>query len=60
MRIALQHWETYERRRAELLVDIEAAEASLARGEGVSLDTPEAMSRFFEEVDRRNRAKASR
>jgi putative addiction module CopG family antidote len=59
-RIALRYWETYERRRAELLVDLEAGEASLARGQGISLDTPEAISRFFEEVNRRNRAKASR
>src|ERR1035438_7172234 len=31
-RAALDQWETYERRRMELLVDIQAGEASLARG----------------------------
>jgi putative addiction module CopG family antidote len=39
-RVALQHWENYERRRAELLVNIEAGEASLASGHVVVLDTP--------------------
>ena len=56
-RIALQRWEDYERKRAQLRAEIHLAETSLKRGGGVVLDTPENIGAFFGEVRRRNRSR---
>jgi len=54
VREALDLWEERERRRAEVLAIVEAAEASLARGEGISI-TPDSMAALAEEIKRRGR-----
>jgi putative addiction module CopG family antidote len=53
---ALSLWEERERARAEILAAVEAADASLARGEGRDI-TPESMRRLADEVKRRGRAR---
>ncbi len=53
---ALSLWEERERTRAEILVAVDEAEASLARGEG-RLITQESMRELAEEVKRRGRAR---
>jgi putative addiction module CopG family antidote len=53
---AMSLWEERERRRAEILASIEAAEASIARGEGRVI-TPESMRELAEEVKQRGRAR---
>lgn len=53
---ALALWEERERRRVEILASIDAAEASLARGEGIAI-TPESMRELAEEVKQRGRAR---
>ena len=55
---ALSLWEERERRRAEVLADVDAAEASLARGEG-RLITEQSMRDLADEVKRRGRARFS-
>jgi Arc/MetJ-type ribon-helix-helix transcriptional regulator len=53
---ALSLWEQRERTRAEILVAVDAAEASLARGEGRVI-TEESMRELAEEVKQRGRAR---
>lgn len=56
IREALSLWETRERSRAQLLAEIDAAEASLARGEGRAI-TEESMRQLAEDVKQRGRAR---
>lgn len=58
-REALSHWEERERKRAELLVDLDAAEASLARGEGRRL-TRSSIRTLIRDVKRRGRSRLRR
>jgi Arc/MetJ-type ribon-helix-helix transcriptional regulator len=53
---ALSLWEDRERTRAEILVAVDEAEASLARGEGRPI-TRESMRTLAEEVKRRGRTR---
>lgn len=53
---ALSLWEERERTRAEMLADIDEAEASLARGEG-QIITQESMRELAEQVKQRGRAR---
>ena len=53
---ALSLWEERERTRAEILAAVDAAEASLARGEG-RIITQEPMRELAEEVKQRGRAR---
>lgn len=53
---ALNRWEAYERRRAEILAAIDTAEASLARGEG-RIITQESMRELVQEVKQRGLAR---
>ncbi|MHB8655089.1 MAG: ribbon-helix-helix domain-containing protein [Terriglobia bacterium] len=57
-REALHQWEEHQRRRTELLVELDAAEASCERGEGRRL-TPESVAEFIEDVKRRGRSRLS-
>jgi Arc/MetJ-type ribon-helix-helix transcriptional regulator len=50
---ALSLWEERERRRLEILIAVDKAEASLARGEGRSVTTPEEVRQLAEDVKRR-------
>jgi len=56
VREALALWEERERRRVEILLSIDAAEASIARGEG-RIMTEESMRELAEEIKRRGRAR---
>ncbi len=56
VREALSLWEERERRRAEILASIDAAEASLARGEGRPI-TEESMRELAEEEKQRGLAR---
>jgi len=51
---AMALWVERERRRAELLASLDAAEASLARGEGLAI-TRESMKTLAHDVMERNR-----
>jgi putative addiction module CopG family antidote len=53
---ALSLWEERERKRAEFLATIDAAEVSLARGEGRVI-TEQSMRELAEEVKQRGRAR---
>lgn len=53
---ALSLWEARERVRAEMLTSIDAAEASIARGEGRAI-TAQSMRDLAGEVKRRGRAR---
>jgi hypothetical protein len=53
---ALLLWGERERTRAEILAAVEAAYASLARGEGRTI-TPESMEQLAYEVKQRGRAR---
>jgi len=53
---ALSLWEERERRRAEILAAVDAAEASLARGEG-RVYTEETLHELTDGVKRRGRAR---
>jgi|HubBroStandDraft_1064217.scaffolds.fasta_scaffold312592_2 Arc/MetJ-type ribon-helix-helix transcriptional regulator len=55
-RYALRQWVELERQRAELIADIKEAQVSLDRGEGIHLDSDEAIDAFFDEVGREARA----
>jgi Arc/MetJ-type ribon-helix-helix transcriptional regulator len=55
-REALQQWEERQRRRSELLLELEAAEASLARGEGRRVGA-DSITEFIEGVKRRGRSR---
>lgn len=54
---ALSLWEERERRRLEILVAADKAEASLARGEGRSVKTPEEARQLAGDVKRRGMAR---
>ena len=54
---ALSLWEERERRRLEILIAVDKAEASLARGEGRSVTTPEQARQLAEDVKRRGMAR---
>ena len=56
VRQALSLWEERERIRVEILADVDAAEASLARGEG-RIITQQSMRELAEEVKQRGRAR---
>ena len=53
---ALAMWEERERRRAEILASVDAAEASLARREGIVV-TEQSMHELAERVKQRGRAR---
>ena len=54
---ALSMWEERERRRLEILVAVDKAEASLARGEGRRVTTPEEAQQLADDVKRRGMAR---
>jgi Arc/MetJ-type ribon-helix-helix transcriptional regulator len=54
---ALSLWESRERARAEILAAVDAAESSLARGEGRTITTEEDVRHLAAEVKRRGRAR---
>jgi putative addiction module CopG family antidote len=54
---ALLLWEERERARAEILAAVDAAEASLARGEGRVITTKQDVRKLASEVNRRGRAR---
>lgn len=54
---ALSLWEERERTRAEILAAVDAAEASLARGEGRTITNEQSMRQLAEEVKQRGRAR---
>jgi len=54
---ALRLWEDRERSRAEILSAVDAAEASLARGEGRVITTKREVREFANDVNRRGRAR---
>jgi len=54
---ALSLWEERERRRLEILVAVDHAEASLARGEGRSVTTPEETKQLVDDIKRRGIAR---
>ncbi len=53
---AMALWEERERRRAEILASVDIAEASLARGEGITI-TKNAMDALARDVKQRGRAR---
>ena len=55
-REALRQWEDRERRRTELMVELDAAEASLTRGAGRRL-TSHSIQEFVDEVKQRGRSR---
>jgi putative addiction module CopG family antidote len=55
-REALRQWEERERRRKEILVELDAAEASLARGEGRRV-TRQSVQDLAKDVKRRGRSR---
>jgi len=55
LREAMSLWEERERRRAEILADVDEAEASLARGEGRRITTHEELTELVEDIKRRGR-----
>lgn len=55
VRQALAIWEERERRRAEILLALDKAEASFARGEG-RIITPASMRKLAKEIKQRGRA----
>ena len=54
---AMLLWEERERRRLEILAAIDAAEASLAKGEGRRITTREQITELAEEIKSRGRAR---
>ena len=52
---ALSLWEERERRRLEILVAVDQAEASLARGEGRKITTHEEVTQLTDDIKRRGR-----
>jgi hypothetical protein len=54
---ALSLWEERERHRLEILITVDKAEASLARGEGRIVTTPEEARQFAEDVKKRGMAR---
>lgn len=57
VREALSLWEERERRRLEILVVVDKAESSLARGEGRRVSTPEEARQLVDAVKRRGMAR---
>lgn len=57
LREAVSLWERQERRRAEILAAVDQAEASHARGEGRSLNSPEEVAQVAEAIKRRGLAR---
>jgi Arc/MetJ-type ribon-helix-helix transcriptional regulator len=55
----LELWIERERRRDEILAAVDVAEASLARGEGITI-TRESMRELAEDVNRRGRERLSK
>jgi Arc/MetJ-type ribon-helix-helix transcriptional regulator len=55
LREAMSLREERERRRAEILADVDEAEASLARGEGRRITTHEELTELVEDIKRRGR-----
>lgn len=53
---ALSLWEERERSRMEILAALDAAEASIARGEGIEI-TEQSMKDLAEEIKQRGRAR---
>jgi putative addiction module CopG family antidote len=56
---ALELWMDREREREEILAALDEAEASLARGEGLTI-TPESMRDLAEDIKQRGRARIAR
>jgi putative addiction module CopG family antidote len=54
---AMSLWEERERRRLEILVVVDQAEASLARGEGRSITTHEEVTQLAADIKRRGSAR---
>ena len=54
---ALSLWEERERRRLEMLVAVDKAESSLARGEGLTITTHEEVTQLAEDIKRRGMAR---
>jgi Arc/MetJ-type ribon-helix-helix transcriptional regulator len=54
---ALSLWEERERRRVEILEAVDRSEASLARGEGRTITTPEEATQLSADVRRRGMAR---
>jgi len=54
---ALRLWEERERTKAEILAAVDAAEASLARGEGRVITTKQDARKLAGEINRRGRAR---
>ena len=54
---ALSLWEERERRRLEILIAVDRAEASLARGEGRRITTPLDVKQLAKDVKRRGMAR---
>jgi hypothetical protein len=52
----MSRWVERERRRTEILAAVDAAEGSLARGEGTVI-TRESMRELAEDINRRGRAR---
>ncbi len=48
---AMAFWIERERERAELIASLDEADASIARGEGISIDTDEELDAFFEDIE---------
>jgi Arc/MetJ-type ribon-helix-helix transcriptional regulator len=57
---AMSLWEERERRRLELLMALDQAEASLARGEGRTVSNREEARMLVEDVKRRGMARLAR
>jgi putative addiction module CopG family antidote len=57
VREALSLWEERERRRLEILIAVDRAEASLSRGEGRRVNTPEDVKQLAEDVKLRGIAR---
>ena len=47
---ALVDWIERERQRTELIASLDEAEASIARGEGIPIETDEELDAFFDEL----------
>jgi putative addiction module CopG family antidote len=54
---ALRLWEEHERTRAEILAAVDAAESSLARGEGRVIRSKQDARKLASDVNRRGRAR---
>jgi len=57
MQEALSLWEERERRRLQILANVEQAQALLARGEGRTINSREELSRLADDIKRRGQAR---